>query len=452
MVRLTLIDECFSAKGAAMTVQHNTERADHINRVFSAEFGELMARDPAAFERKFRKMAKNAFAFYRGSACLFYSDVDGLPDQFLDDKTSRVWIHGDKHAENFGTYMNSIGRFVFNVNDFDEAYVGPFTWDLKRFAASIKLLGVSKALSDAQITALITAYADGYTDEIRKIAAGGDDAVGELTLATTEGALHGVLQTARRNTRVALLHSRTVIENNDRRFAPADDAFPIDNAQRDKVEEAFGNYLSTLPATNDFTLESRRIKDVMMRKGMGIGSAGLPSYEILLEGATEALQDDVIVYMKEAQTPAVSRYIDDKKVRGYFEHQGHRTCESQRALQAHSDPWLGYTQLDGVGQMVAEVSPYAEDLDWDDVNNFDDMREVISELGQATARMHSVADDESSHDLVDFSTEEAITAVIEKDEPGFTESLVDFAHSYGDRATGDHALFVNLFRNGKLAL
>ena len=51
-------------------------------------------------------------------------------DHRADDRTSRVWIHGDLHAENFGTYMNSEGVLVFDVNDFDEAYLGHFTWDL----------------------------------------------------------------------------------------------------------------------------------------------------------------------------------------------------------------------------------------------------------------------------------------------------------------------------------
>ena len=46
---------------------------------------------------------------------------------------SRIWIHGDLHVENFGTYLNSDGRLVFDVNDFDEAYLGHFTWDLQRF-------------------------------------------------------------------------------------------------------------------------------------------------------------------------------------------------------------------------------------------------------------------------------------------------------------------------------
>ncbi|CAM5233530.1 hypothetical protein STANM309S_06275 [Streptomyces tanashiensis] len=46
--------------------------------------------------------------------------------------------------------MDANGRLVFNVNDFDEAYVGPFTWDLERLAASVALIGYAKALSDAQ--------------------------------------------------------------------------------------------------------------------------------------------------------------------------------------------------------------------------------------------------------------------------------------------------------------
>jgi hypothetical protein len=75
---------------------------------------------------------------------------------------------------------------------------------------------------------------------------------------------------------------------------------------------------------------------------------------------------------------------------------------------------------------------------------------VIRDLGRATARMHSVADDESSHGLVDYSTEDAIVAAVDNDEAGFRRMLVDFAHTYGAQARDDHQTFVDLFRNGKL--
>ncbi|WP_127545657.1 DUF2252 domain-containing protein [Actinoplanes sp. OR16] len=425
-------------------------RADRIVDVLSREFGTLMAVDPAAFRRKFRKMAASPFAFYRGSASLFYADLTGdyRDDSFLDERTSRVWIHGDLHAENFGTYMNSSGHLVFNVNDFDEAYVGPFSWDLKRFAASVALIGYSKALSDDNITALVTTFAQSYLTELRAIANGGDDAIGSITLENADGVLRRVLQEARLNTRVDLLAGQTTIDDYERRFSLGDGVYEVEPDTESQVRAAFQQYLSTLPehsrpiATN--------IKDIKLRKGVGIGSAGLPSYNLLLEGHTEALENDVIIYMKQAQVPAVARWVDDERVRSYFKHQGHRTAESQRALQAHADPWLGFTELDGVGQLVAEVSPYAADLDWSDVNEPEELTGVIADLGRAVARMHSVADDESSHDLVDFSTEEAIVAVIDADEPGFVRHLVEFAHKYGDQAREDHQDFVDVFRNGRL--
>ena len=398
-------------------------------------------------------MAASPFAFYRGSASLFYADMTGeyADDRFLDERTSRVWIHGDLHAENFGTYMNGSGELVFNVNDFDEAYVGPFSWDLKRFSASVALIGYAKALSDDVIGALVGRFADAYLTELRAIAAGGDDAIGSITLANATGVLRTVLQQARLNTRVDLLKEQTTIDNYERRFSIGDGVFEVDEERRGDVCAAFDQYLTTLP---EYLAHQRpiatNIKDVVLRKGVGIGSAGLPSYNVLLEGHTQALENDVVIYMKQAQVPAVARHIPDEKVRGYFQHQGHRTAESQRALQAHADPWLGFTELDGIGQLVAEVSPYAADLDWSDVNEPEELDGIVGDLGRAVARMHSVADDESSHDLVDFSTEEAIVAAIDKDEQAFVTHLVEFAHAYGVRARQDHQLFVDLFRNGRV--
>ncbi|MFG3576794.1 DUF2252 domain-containing protein [Micromonospora chersina] len=433
--------------------QSADKRSAFIVDVLTEEFGASMAIDPAAFRRKFRKMAASPFAFYRGSASLFYADQRGdfASDRFLDERTSRVWIHGDLHAENFGTYMNASGQLVFNVNDFDEAYVGPFSWDLKRFAASVALLGYAKALSDRVIGELVAAFARSYLAELRAIAAGGDDAIGSITLDNADGVLRRVLQQARLNTRVDLLATQTTIDDYDRRFSLVDGVHEIDAATRERVCAAYEAYLETRPASaGRLRPVAARIKDVVLRKGVGIGSAGLPSYNLLLEGHTQALENDVVLYMKQAQVPAVARHIDDERVRSYFRHQGHRTAESQRALQAYADPWLGFTELDGVGQLVAEVSPYAADLDWADVNEPEELAGVLTDLGRAVARMHSVADDESSHDLVDYSTEESIVGVVDADAEGFVDYLIDFAHTYGIRAREDHQLFVDLFRNGRL--
>ncbi|MEU5399436.1 DUF2252 domain-containing protein [Streptomyces sp. NPDC005963] len=433
------------------------ERGEEILAVFETAFGELLAADPAAFRVKFRKMASSAFAFYRGTASLFYHDLERERPKpyeshpYLDERTSRVWIHGDLHAENFGTYMDSNGRLVFNVNDFDEAYVGPFTWDLKRLAASLALIGYTKALSDQQISELVSVYAAAYRERIHALASGAkDDDVPPFTLDTAEGPLLDALRVARSLTRFSLLDSMTEIRDFERRFTPGGGSIELDAATRYKVLAAFDGYLETLPESSLTRPDSYRVKDVVGRRGIGIGSAGLPSYNILLEGNSDALENDVVIYMKQAQTPAVSRHIDDVTVRDYFHHEGHRTVISQRALQDHADPWLGWTELDGAGQLVAEVSPYAVDLDWSDIDDLDEIAAVVADLGRATATMHAAADDESGHSLVPFSTERAIDAAIAADEDGFPALLIDFAHQYGARARRDHQVFVDLFRNGRI--
>ena len=102
-------------------------RTDQIIAVLEDAFAPLMRADPAAFRAKYRKMASDPHAFYRGTACLFYADVTQHDDPYATERSGRIWVHGDLHVENFGTYLNADGRLVFDVNDFDEAYLGRFT-------------------------------------------------------------------------------------------------------------------------------------------------------------------------------------------------------------------------------------------------------------------------------------------------------------------------------------
>ncbi|MDN4176034.1 DUF2252 family protein, partial [Nocardioides sp. SOB77] len=67
------------------------------------------------------------------------------------------------------------------------------------------------------------------------------------------------------------------------------------------------------------------LRDVVGKSGFGIGSAGLPAYNLLVEGYRAALDNDVVLSMKQANVPAVSRFVDTAAVDGYFEHEGHRT-------------------------------------------------------------------------------------------------------------------------------
>ena len=435
------------------TQQHepSDERQAKIVDVLVEAFSDLMDADPDGFRGKFRKMAAGPFAFYRGSAPLFYSDMKGAEDRWANERTSRVWIQGDLHAENFGTYMAGDGTFVFDVNDFDEAYLGHFTWDIKRMAASVALLGWTKAISDESIAELIAAYARAYLQQVRYFVDSDRDHEYSLRLDTTDGQIHRILLETRMNTRVDLLEKTTLVDENfDRRFRRGRGVRDLDEAEREVVRAAYKAYLETIPEEKRFRSLTYEIKDVVGRKGFGIGSAGLPAYNVLVEGPTQALENDVVLSMKQGNIAAPSRIVDDERVEGYFEHHGHRTAVSQRALQAHADPWLGYTQIDGVGFVVSELSPYVEDLDWDDLTEPEEMTPVLDYLGRATAKIHCVADKDSDPTLVDFQTEDEIVGVVGDDDEDFVKEMVDFGMSYSETARDDHRRFVDAFRNGRI--
>jgi uncharacterized protein (DUF2252 family) len=434
-----------------MTTKAQAKRQALIVDVLESAFADLMSADPHAFRVKFRKMAADPFAFYRGSACLFYADMTSQPDAWADDRTSRVWIHGDLHAENFGTYMNSHGRMVFDVNDFDEAYIGHFSWDLRRFVASLALRGWQKALPEDTVRNLIGRYLRAYLAQVTHYAEITDDDDFALHLDNTDGPVNLVLTQARTASRVALLDDVTRFEKSVRVFAEDASVRRLGRAERRKVEKAFGVYLETIPESKRFDRDLfYEVRDVVGKSGFGIGSAGLPAYNVLVEGYSQSLDNDVVLSMKQANVPAVSRFVDSRAVDKYFDHEGHRTVVSQRALQVHTDPLLGYTSLDGVGFVVSEVSPYEFDLDWGEINEPDEMASVVQYLGRATAKVHCASDEDSDQSLVTFQTEEAICAVVEGRRKEFVADLTDYAMAYAVTVRQDHALFVDAFREGRI--
>ncbi len=426
------------------------DRQEEIVASLVDAFETLIERDPRAFRRKFRKMAADPFAFYRGSACVFYADVVRLDDRWADERTSRVWIQGDLHAENYGTYMDSAGLLVFDVNDFDEAYLGHFTWDLQRMAASLALLGFAKALSDTTISDMIESYARAYLEQVHAFATGDRDNEFRLTLENTEGALHDVLESARLQTRVGLLERLTTIEGTDRSFREGPGIRRLEDDERAEVLAAYERYLETIPEVKRQHSVSYTVKDVVGRSGFGIGSAGLPAYNLLIEGRTQALENDVVLSMKEGNVAAPSRVVDDERITSHFKHQGHRTAVSQRALQAHTDPWLGWCELHDEGQVVSELSPYVADLDWDVVTEPDEILPLLQFLGQATAKVHCVSDAGSDESLVTFQTEDAIVAAVGDRVDEFAEELAAFGAEYGALARDDYRRFVEAFRNGEI--
>nr|MBP9948286.1 DUF2252 family protein [Vicinamibacteria bacterium] len=113
--------------------------------------------------RKFGAMAENALGFFRGGAPLFYRD---LTDHPALKSPVAFQLMGDLHIANLGAYRTMAGTFAFDLNDFDEAFVGPYTWELARGCVSIRLHARAARLGDAAQDRLVARFLTTYLDRL----------------------------------------------------------------------------------------------------------------------------------------------------------------------------------------------------------------------------------------------------------------------------------------------
>lgn len=106
-------------------------------RQYEAWLGGLTPLVKTDLARKHREMTGGVFPFLRAT---FYRWMQLWPEVCSGlAKAPPVLAVGDLHVENFGTWRDSEGRLIWGINDFDEACRLPYTVDLVRLAASVRL-------------------------------------------------------------------------------------------------------------------------------------------------------------------------------------------------------------------------------------------------------------------------------------------------------------------------
>ena len=113
----------------------------------------------ADLEKKHERMRESAFIFLRATFFRWAKRIERICERLA--KTPPVLSIGDLHLENFGTWRDEEGRLVWGVNDFDEAAVIPYAFDLVRLATSARLAANLPIGNRAVARALIDGYSDG---------------------------------------------------------------------------------------------------------------------------------------------------------------------------------------------------------------------------------------------------------------------------------------------------
>jgi uncharacterized protein (DUF2252 family) len=230
--------------------------------------------DRALLALRERKMAQSAFAHFRGTGEDFHRRT--LPD-LLRLKAPAVWLNGDLHLENFGTYRGDNRLTYFDIGDFDDACLGPAVIDLARFLAGIMVAAPEMGLTfaaarDCALQALKryrAALVDGKARWVeRRIAAG---AIGDL-LRELEG-----------RSQIDLLAKRTVLKNGRRRLRfDTGKALKLEKAEAARVVAALDRFARDRAAPGFF-----RVLDVAQRVA-GLGALGRPRYVVLIAGNSKA--------------------------------------------------------------------------------------------------------------------------------------------------------------------
>ncbi|OBS50666.1 hypothetical protein A8B73_20490 [Methylosinus sp. 3S-1] len=115
--------------------------------------------DEGALAHKHELMAESAFRFLRATYFRWARKIEALCPELA--QAPRVLCVGDAHTENFGTWRDSEGRLVWGVNDFDEAAVMPYPFDLVRLMTSFRLAPKTTVKNREAADAILEGYRAG---------------------------------------------------------------------------------------------------------------------------------------------------------------------------------------------------------------------------------------------------------------------------------------------------
>jgi len=401
-----------------------------------------VGRIPGLIPVKYQRMAVSPFTFYRGAAIIQARDLAKARVS-----GTAVQACGDCHLANFGAFDSPERTLVFDINDFDETFPGPWEWDVKRLGASLVLAArdrnFSKATADeavraaaaayrermsefAEMTLLETWYTQITLDAIKKhfrkdadFSARLENREEQALSQTSEAAFPKLTQTVEGRVRIkdhppVIYHFQQNVEN-------------FEKANESHIER----YLKSLPADRHKLLEHYRPQDSAI-KVVGVGSVGTRCYVTLLLAEDN---DPLFLQIKEARRSV----LEPPEGKSRYTHQGFRVVLGQRLMQASSDIFLGwFRSVQGHDYYVRQFRDRKVSAE---IETFlpGTLVSYATLCGWALARAHAKAGPA------------AVIAGYLGSREQFDNALADYSKAYADQAERDFATFKAAIRSGRLS-
>ncbi|MFI9565818.1 DUF2252 domain-containing protein [Streptomyces rishiriensis] len=297
---------------------------------------------PELLPVRYGRMAASPFAFLRGSAAVMAADLASQPHTGLT-----VQLCGDAHLLNFGVYVSPERTLLFDLDDFDETFPGPFEWDVKRLAVSVAVAARENGHPETRVHRAVLEAVAAYRRAMRRLARLGELAVWHERIdadrllplvrsARRRGRAEASLTRARRRTSLQPLGELTEVVDGRRRIVHDPPLLePAGASDGAALRKIFCDYRSTLTDERRLLLDRYRFVDAA-RKVVGVGSVGTRCFVVLLAGRDAG--DPLFLQIKEARASVLEAHLPS----GTSVHPGRRVVAGQRLLQAGGDVFLGW--------------------------------------------------------------------------------------------------------------
>lgn len=399
--------------------------------------------EPRLRQEKYMRMSESAFSFFRGSNHLYWHDVfrDWHFSLYGGVAQTRTWLLGDVHVQNFGAYGSHDAVVRFGLDDFDDAIVGDYQYDLWRLGASLVLTMEEEGKSRNSIAKALETLAESYLDALSR----DDELLGWVAMQdSTEGLLADFLEkVVDKQSRSKMLNKWTCLNaEGERRFRadhPKLERLPAQLEER--LVSALDAYQETLDdEVPGHSRQHFKVKDVALRTGAGTGSLGSDRYYALIEGAAEGDHDDVILDIKAQQAPAAIHAMSEKEralYGGLYSHEAERHALAFKALARHPDPYTGWIIFDEQAFSVRERSPFKADFPVEELEKGKQWREMAQNWASILAASHL-------RGAMALGCASFAASVLDKteDSEGFTRLFVETCLAYARCVHSDYEVFL----------
>lgn len=441
--------ELYEAGRAARSVLPRSAHAEYVPPTHRDPLGVLVrqheTRLPWLVPLRVERMSADPFAFYRGTAAIQAGDLAAGPTSGAD-----VVICGDAHIANFGMYRSPEGSMVFDVNDFDEGFVGPWEWDLKRLLASAVLAGRSLGMPKDQVRAAVRLgaanYREGLTEALElslysrfSTPTSVTDHRRELHPETDQMIKTVLKESAKRTS--ARVAKRTLERGPDGglQFIERPPVLTrLEPEVREFVGQVFDDYRASLPPHVALWLSQYRVLDAA-RRVVGVGSVGTRCFIIALGDSSG---DVLILQLKEATASVLQEFGGRRRTEGYFDQvlsdgqHGYRVVSCQRILQTVSDSMLGYLAVEGFSFYMRMFRNRNASFEIADMNR-PQFEDYVASCATVLARAHA------------RSPKAGFVAGYIGNSDSFIRAVTEWAHKYADQAEADYGVFVDAAQAGR---